>query len=119
MNKDKIEQIFRRTGLRPEERVKVGNFDVFLGDGFVSPSNFWMFQKFPDFLSIKEFPFGAHVTLWWVGKDENCKEGGLLACNAFHEIEYDAETRKKARLTAALKQAEGRINSFKRHGLNG
>jgi hypothetical protein len=119
VNKDKIETIFRSVGLMPEERLKVGNFDVFLGDGFVSPSDFWKFRKFPNFLSEDEFSLGAYVTLWWVGKDENCKDGGLLACEPFHERGYDLETKKKARLQAALKQAEGRIDSLKKAGLNG
>lgn len=118
MNKDQIEQKFRQAGLIPEDRVKVGNFDVFLGDGFVTPGNFWKFRKFPNFLSEEEFPFGAYVTLWWVGKDENCRDGGVLACEPFHEKGYDLETKKKARLQAALNQAEGRIESLKKaqHG---
>lgn len=118
MNKDQIEQKFRQAGLTPADRVKVGNFDVFLGDGFVSPANFWKFQKFPSFLSEQEFPFGAWVTLWWVGKDEECRDGGVLACHAFHEREYDVETRKKARLQAALNQAEARIQSLRKNRLD-
>lgn len=118
MNKDKVEHIFRTVGLLPEDRLKVGNFDVFLGDGYISPSNFWKFQKFPNFLSMDDFPMGAYVTLWWVGKDENLKDGGLIACEPFHEREYDLETRKKARLQAALNQAEGRIESLRKNRLD-
>lgn len=105
MNKDKIETIFRSVGLLPEDRVKVGNFDVFLGDGFISPANFWKFRKFSGFLSEDDFPMGSYVTLWWIGTDENCRHGGLLACEPFHDREYDLETRKKSRLQAALDQA--------------
>ena len=115
MNKDKIETIFRSVGLLPEDRIHLGNFDVFLGDGYVSPANFWKFRKFEDFLNDDDFPMGAYVTLWWVGKDEQCKDGGLLACEPFHDNQYGPETRKQARLQAALNQAEGRIQSLKKN----
>lgn len=116
MNKDKVEQIFRNAGLKPEERIKVRDYDVFLADGFSLPPHHRI-RRFG--VGASDFPHGCYVTFWWAGRDEGLHAGRPLFCDAHHERSYDLETRKKARLTAALKDAEGHIEAWKRNALNG
>ena len=106
MNKDHIETIFRRAGLRPELRQRVGDYEVFIGDGFSAPPHV-NFRKFG--IAEDEFSFGCYVTFWWVGKDEKLDAGHPLFFDAFHNPEYDTSTKKKARINTAFKDAEGFI----------
>lgn len=116
MNKDKVEQIFRNAGLKPEARRKVREYDVFLADGFSLPPHRNV-RRFG--VSADDYPYGCYVTFWWAGRDEGLHAGRPLFFEARHEVSYDLETRKKARLTAALKDAEGHIEAWKRNALNG
>lgn len=117
MNKDKVEQIFRNAGLKPEARVShVKGYDVFIADGFSLPPHHKI-RRFD--VDADEYPRGCYVTFWWAGKDEGLHAGRPLFFDALHERQYDLETRKKARLTAALKDAEGHIDAWKRNALNG
>ena len=114
MNKDKVEAIFRAAGLKPEERERVGDYNVFLADGFSLPPHYKV-ARFG--VQPHDFPKGCYVTFWWAGRDEKLHAGRPLMFDALHNPGYDLETRKKARLTAALKDAEGHIETWKR--LNG
>lgn len=111
MNKERIETIFRNAGLKPEERITVQDYSVFLADGFSLPPH----HKVARFgVDPNDFPRGCYVTFWWAGKDEKLHAGRPLFFEAFHEREYDLETKKKARLQAALKDAAGHIDAWKR-----
>lgn len=116
MNKDRIETIFRNAGLRPEERVMLKDYNVFLADGFSLPPHFRI-RRFG--VDAEDFPRGCYVTFWWAGRDEKLHAGRPLFFDAKHNGDYDIETRKKARLTAAIKDAEGHIDAWKRNALNG
>lgn len=116
MNKDRIETIFRNAGLKPEKRMMVQDYNVFIADGFSLPPH----QNVRRFgISSEDFPQGCYVTFWWAGRDENLHAGRPLFFEAFHDRQYELETKKKARLQAALKDAEGHIDAWKRNALNG
>lgn len=123
MNKDTIERIFSAVGIKPERRETVGDIDIFVGDGFVSPLNFWKFQwKFPNLLTGEEFPFGAYVTCWFAAQGETIVDGRPIVCDAFHDKHYDISSKKQARLNTAVKDAIGTLELRKRnkgHSLNG
>jgi len=116
MNKDKVEAIFRNAGLKPEDRIPVKDYNVFLADGFSLPPHFKV-ARFG--ISPEDYPRGCYVTFWWAGKDEGLHAGRPLFFEALHEREYDLETKKKARLTAALRDAEVHIEAWNRTALNG
>jgi hypothetical protein len=116
VNKDKIEAMFRRAGLKPEERIELQDFNVFIADGFSLPPHMNV-QRFG--VEPLDFPKGCYVTFWWAGKDEKLHAGRPLFFDALHENSYDLETKKKSRLQAALKDAEGHIDMWKRNALNG
>jgi hypothetical protein len=109
MNKDKVEQIFRDAGLQPEEKVHVRDYNVFIADGFALPP-YSRLQRFG--IETEDFPTGCYCTFWWAGKDENLHAGRPLFFDPRHEPDYDLTTRKKARLSAALKDAEAHIEKW-------
>lgn len=112
MNKEKIEEIFRKGGVSPAERRSYGDFNVFIGDGFsLMPHNAYRrFGVDPD-----EFPSGMYVTWWWIGKDEKLDVGRPLFFSAMHNPEYSAADKKTARINAALKDAEKFMARRKKH----
>lgn len=119
MNKDKMEDIFRRVGITPERREKHGNFDVFVADGFVSPQNFWKFQwKFGNLLNAEEFPLGAYLTAWFIAKDDEIIQACPFVCDAFHDTGLTLEAKKMARVNTALLGANDELKK-RRTSLNG
>lgn len=72
MEKSGLETAFQNGGLRPVAREKMGNYDLFIGDGFSSPPHF-RYQRFG--IDPGDFPAGMYVTFWWLGKDEKLHIG--------------------------------------------
>jgi hypothetical protein len=100
MDKDKIETIFRKAGLQPVKREKIGDYDVFYGEGFSrAPHLTW--QQHGE-LRPGDYPMGAHVVFWWIGKDERLLVG--------HPLFFDwIEHSQAARLNAAREDAMQKI----------
>ena len=104
-NKDKIEQMCRNAGLRPEKRYALKNFDVLLADGFSLPPHI-KFRRFG--VTANEFPHGCYVTFWWLMKGEDrLFVANALMFDAFHNQELEFSMRKKARVNRALQEAAG------------
>jgi hypothetical protein len=104
MNKDRIETIFRQSGLVPELRKKLRDVDVYVGDGFSAPphKNFRRFGIGPD-----DYTMGMYVTFWWVSrKEEELDIGQPLFFEPFHDPDYSKEDRKQSRINRAVKTAE-------------
>ena len=116
MNKDKVEAIFRKAGLMPAAREKVREYNVFVADGFSLPPH----HKLSRFgVDPEDFPKGCYITFWWAGKDESLHAGRPLFFDALHNNDYDLTTKRQARLSAALKDADGHIQAWQRNRLNG
>lgn len=116
MNKDTIERIFLSVGIHPEKRESYKDHEIFVGDGFVSPQSFWKFQwKFPNLLNAKEFPFGAYVTFWFAGQGDRIVDGRPFVCDAFHDPQYDINSKKLARINTAIKDATATIDMKKKN----
>ena len=105
LNKDRIEEMTRRSGLSPETREAMpGGLLLFMADGFVNPP-YAAFQRFG--LDAEEFPHGAYVTFWWLMRDE---ERLVVAAPLFFQFDHDVATmaladRKRARLNKAREEA--------------
>jgi hypothetical protein len=117
ITKDKMEEIFRRVGVLPERWEKHGDLDIYVADGFVSPQNFWKFQwKFGNFLNDGEFPLGAYVTAWFIGKDEEIVQACPFACEPFHDTGLSIEAKKLARINTAMKGAKDYLGKVSLNG---
>lgn len=102
MNKDKLERMFRAGGLKPEERIREGDYDIFIGDGFSAPPHIG-YGRFG--VDPSDFPFGCYVTFYWIGKDEGLFFGRPLFFDAFHDPNLDIASKKQARIAAAVADA--------------
>lgn len=102
MNKDKLEEIFRKGGAKPVTREKIGDYDLYIGDGF-SMSPHTIYRRFG--VDAEDFPRGMYVTWWWLGKDENLDTGQPLFFDMNHDPDYSWESKKQARVNAAKKTA--------------
>ena len=76
MNKEKIEKVFRNVGVFPAARETYKNYEIFYGDGFSrAPHKVWQDNGA---LEPGDFPNGAQVVFYWVGKDERLLAGRPL-----------------------------------------
>ena len=102
MNKDKLEEIFRRGGAKPVSREKLEDFDLYIGDGFsLAPHKHY--RRFG--VEAEDFPQGMYVTWWWLGKDENLDTGQPLFFDMNHDPEYSWESKQIARVNTAKNTA--------------
>ena len=112
MNKEKLEDIFRKGGVKPVKREKLGDYDVFIGDGFsLCPHK--PYQRFG--VEPMEYPRGMYVTWWWLGKDENLDVGQPLFFDVLHNPEYSGDDKKRARVNRALKEANDFLKRRKKN----
>lgn len=108
MDKDKIETICRRAGMKPEARTKYKDYEIFVADGFSLPPH-RNFQRFG--VEPLDFSSGMYATLWWVSKKaEQLDTGQPLFFDAMHDREYDLATKKRGRVNAAIKEATAFLN---------
>lgn len=105
MDKNQVEDIFRRTGRKPVSRENLGKYDLFISDGFSQPPHL-SYQKAGG-VQPGEFPAGMFVTTWWLGKDEKLFVGRDLF---FDLSQFSLESR----LAAARKDAERFYKRLKR-----
>lgn len=110
MNKEQMERVFAAGGVKPVDRVRLRDHDVFIGEGFSLPPH-RIYRRFG--VSETDFPRGMFATWWWIGKDEKLDTGQPLFFDTFHNPEYDAATKKIARKNTAIKEAVGFLNRRK------
>jgi hypothetical protein len=105
MDREVIARACRNAGLSEELRKVVMGYDVFIADGFSSKpaETFWRFGITPT-----DFPSGCYATFYWIARGEDHVELGVpMFFEPFHNPELaNNETRKKARINTALREAE-------------
>lgn len=117
-NKDKIERMVRESGLVPQDRRKVRDYDLLLADGFsLPPHRVW--RRFG--IDEGEFPRGCYVTFWWLMKGEDRLFVAVpLFFDVGHNPEYmDSETRRRARLNRAQQEAESFVKRLGKKQMGG
>ena len=117
MTKRRIEAMCRNAGMRPESRTNIGGAEVFIADGFSAPPhfNYWRMGVEPT-----DFPFGMYATMWWASKgDEKLDIGQPMFFDAFHNPEFSKDDKRRARVNAAMKEAQSFLQKRKKEMLNG
>lgn len=110
MNKDDMERICRNAGMLPQKRTTMGEYDVFVADGF-SELPAIAYRRFG--VEPGEFPNGAFVTLWWIGKDEELDVGLPLIFDAHHDMHLPSDARQPARINRAMQDARSFMQARK------
>jgi len=108
MNKDEVEQSFRRGGTTPVLREKVGDYDVFIADGFSKPPHLRL-QRFG--IEPDQYPGGAYCTIWWCGKDEVLYLGRPI----FFDATELTDPSRASRVRVAKEDAERHIKMIGKH----
>lgn len=112
IGKNKIETMCRNAGMAPAKRATIDGAEVFIADGFSAPPH-WIYRHFG--IGPTQFPFGMFATLWWASKgDEKLDTGQPLFFDAFHDPQYSAADKKRARVNTAIKEAREFLRSRKK-----
>ncbi len=112
LNRDTVERMMVGAQMRPVHKEKVGDYEVFVGDGF-SFNPAVTYQKFG--AEPGDFDAGAFCTIWFVARDENFFEVGVPALYATnHDPSLDASSKEIARVNRAMKDAAKFIQDRKR-----
>ena len=107
--KEQLERTFSKSSLKPIHRTRVGNYDVFIADGFVEPAQLPVIQaKFGGAI-----PAGCWATVWFtLGKIAS--RGGISLCKPEHDSMSD-ESKKRARINFAVNAAKDALLGKKLH----
>lgn len=108
MNKNEMEQVFRKMGTEPVLREKLGAYDLFIADGLSRPPHL-RFQNKDFNINPDDFPYGMYVTQWWLGKQEEMVIGRPLFIDA---IDIPSQ---ESRINAARKDAQHFYNKIRPH----
>ena len=112
LGKTKIERMCRAAGVVPCDRRTVNGREVFIADGFSATPEV-TFQKFD--VERADFPLGCYATFWWIFEsDEKMSLGRPLFFDFLHDPGHSAESKKKMRIAAAVKDAETTLIAQKR-----
>lgn len=112
LDKDQFETMCRNAGMKPELRKPLRELEVYIADGFsMMPHNTW--RRFG--VEADEFPSGMYVTLWMLSKREGIMGAGRpIFFDAFHNPELEGESKKQARINAALDDADQHLQDRKK-----
>ena len=98
-----LEKACRAAGLIPEDRGKLGRYELFLADGrSVKPEK--DFRKFG--IEKGDYPLGAYVVMWALAKDGDVWIAQPIFFEGLHDGSKPAAERKEMRLNRAIKTAE-------------
>lgn len=106
--KEQMEKSFRDAGLEPVSREAVGDYILFMGDGFSTAPHF-KWQRFG--IEPGAFPAGMFVTFWWIGKDVGDTVKLHLGRPIFMHM---SEFKKEWRINAARKDAKRAIKKLRK-----
>lgn len=106
--KDKMEQSFRNAGLEPVSRETIGDYILFMGDGFSTAPHF-KWQRFG--IEPGDFAAGMYVTFWWLGKDV----GDTVKLHIGRPLfMYPTEFNRQQRINSARKDAKKALKKLRK-----
>ncbi len=106
-SREKLAESFKKSGLELLQREKVGDYELFIGDGFSSAPHF-RWRHFG--VEPEEFPSGMFVTFWWLGKDVGSTVKLHIGRPMFMKL---TEFRRQARVNAARADANKALKKLK------
>ena len=115
MNKETVEKFFRSIGVVPEKRERIGDYELYIGDGVSSPPHD---RHRKSGVGPDDYPGGMYVTWWWLGKDEKLDVGQPLFNELLHNPELGPADKKRARINSAREAAMDHLARRKKHATN-
>ena len=102
MDKATLEKACRMAGMAPARREETPQGIIYISDGF--QANAEVFKRFG--ATNELFGFGVYCTMWWLAEGDRVLAGQPLLFDAFHDPEYDMDTKRRARVNTAWQEAE-------------
>lgn len=104
MNKRDVERICRAAKLQPVARDVIEGHEVFIADGFLTPSDIKLRRRFE--LDPLLYPWGCYETSWWAAQGEDkLNFGHIFWCDAFHDPGLTKDGKQLARIARARNDA--------------
>jgi hypothetical protein len=118
MTKADMERICRAAAMPPVARETLDDgHEIFIADGFSLPPH-WMHRHFG--IEPTDFPRGAYATIWWAAKGEaGLDVGAPLYFDVGHDPSIPRESKQRARINAAIKDAKDHFARARKARLNG
>ena len=105
MDKDSLAIALQRGGVKPAHRIKIGNNEILIADGFVDPPHHHL-GRFG--VSQDEYPHGVFMTIWWTDHTKGGR-GGALFFEPDHDPLMMQSFKGQARINAAIRAAQSDI----------
>lgn len=110
LTKENVTRMLATAGISPAYRESYSGYDIYIGDGFVRHPDFTLRRFMVD---KGEFPDGCYATFWFVAEDEKFVIGQMLPFDLRHDIHYDENSKRTARVAAAMIQARKSVDARK------
>lgn len=117
LTKDRMSKMLAKADVQPEHSEHFKDYNIFIGEGFADQRTLHWYGKFG--IEPKDFPSGAIVTWWLIARDEKIVTGFPIPHAPTHDIIYDHNTRKRARIGAAILIARQHIDRLRANASSG
>jgi hypothetical protein len=117
MTKDKLEDILNRSSIKPVHRTHVIGREIFIADGFITPSMLQFLKVFNVDATPEEFPFGGFATLWY----SEAFTGGECGCklfDAFHDKGHSLEAKLQIRIQNIILEAARDLEAGRKRSMH-
>lgn len=113
ITKADMERICRHAAMPPVHRETLDDGrEIFIADGFSMPPH-RMHRHFG--IGPTAFPYGAYATMWWAAKGEDqLLVGAPLYFDIGHDPSIPRESKQRARINAAIKDAKDHFKRLKK-----
>ena len=105
MDKDQLETKFRRGGTVPTHREPMGDYDLYISEGYSKPPH--LQAQSIGIVEPGDFPLGMYLTIWWLGQGEKLFAGQPIAFDAL-------KTSQPTRLAEARRTAQKFMKTFQK-----
>jgi hypothetical protein len=111
LTKESFARMCANADIKPVHREAYKNYDILIGDGRVANPDV-VLQRFG--IEKDDFPLGCFCTVWCVAKDEKIALAGVLPIRLTHDILYDENSKRMARVAAGVVTARKHIDTMRR-----
>lgn len=113
--KERLERFLSDTPIKPVFRTRVGDLEVYVADGYVTPEMYrGLDVKFGTSPEVEKFPMGCFATVWH-SEGKPAGLSGVAYYEAMHDVEsVSLNARQAARINRTLELARLSLARIKR-----
>jgi hypothetical protein len=116
LTKDSFAKMCARADIKPVHREAYRSYDILIGDGrVINPGA--VLGRFG--IEQSDFPLGCFCTVWCIAKDDKIALAGVLPNKLTHDIHYDENSKRMARVAAGVVMARKHIDGLRHYASHG